>query len=105
AKSSAFYTLVKSNKTTYVELLELSKKLIDYAIKINLKQDLLNTFKILIHNAQNGNQEKKIYLSNTFNQEEKNYLSNIFNSAIIKHKSHPPKRLKASIKNNIYKDK
>jgi len=65
----------------------------------------LNTFKTLIYDAQNGNQEKENYLSDIFNQEEENYLSNVFNPAIIKHKGRPPKRLKASIENDIYKDK
>ena len=105
AKSSSSHTSVKSNKTTYAELLGLSKKLIDYAMKTNLEHELLNTFKTLIHDAQNGNQEKENYLSDIFNQEEENYLSNVFNPVIIKHKGKPPKRLKASIENDIYKDK
>ncbi|CAG8586332.1 9153_t:CDS:2 [Diversispora eburnea] len=47
--------LIKSNKAIYAELFGLLRKLIDHVIKVNLEQELLNKFKMLIYDSQNEN--------------------------------------------------
>ncbi|RHZ49581.1 hypothetical protein Glove_519g64 [Diversispora epigaea] len=80
ANSYSSQRLVKSNKAIYAELFELSRKLINYVIKVNLGQELSNKFKILIYDAQNksiekGARKEKQVLKNSTNVSNNNIES------------------------------
>ncbi len=63
----------------YTELFGLSKKTIDYTIKANMQQELLNIFKVFIYDVQS-----RLELKN---------LTNVNNSVVIKHKEWSLKKL------------
>ena len=75
-----------SNKAIYAELSGLAKKSIDYALRINMRHELLNILRSFIYDAQIK-----------MDGHESEMFTNITNPAITKHKGRPPKRFKASV--------
>ncbi|CAI2181123.1 246_t:CDS:1, partial [Funneliformis geosporum] len=71
--SQSSQSSVKSPKTVYAELSRLLKKAIDYAIKADMQQELLNIFKSFIYDVWS-----KLELKN---------LTDINNPVVIKYKN------------------
>jgi hypothetical protein len=75
----------------YAELSGLSKKAIDYAIKADMQQELLNIFKVFIYDVQS--------------RLEPENLTDINNPVVTKHKGRPPKRLQANVEKDLHKER
>ncbi|CAG8722168.1 5444_t:CDS:2 [Cetraspora pellucida] len=86
-------------KAIYAELLGLSKKAINLAIRVNIQQELSNTLKDFIHKTQ----DQINYQDN--DQQNNHSTADINNPAIIKHRGRPSKRLKSNIKELLHKEK
>ena len=94
--SSGSYHSVKPAKAIYAELLGLSRKAIDSAIKSGLQQELSNILKTFIYDVQN---------KTNCQETDQVLVGDINNPDIIKHKGRPPKRLKSSIEKISHKEK
>ncbi|CAB4375913.1 unnamed protein product [Rhizophagus irregularis] len=90
-------SITKLNKTIYAELFELSRKIINSAIKTDMYRNLSNMFKTFLYDIQNKFDEKQ-------QTNEEDYLD-INNPNITKHKKRPPKRLQSNVEQFFSKGK
>lgn len=79
---------VKSSKAMYAELSGLSKKAIDWSIKVDMQHELLNLFKGFIYDVQSRLD-----------------MADINNPVVGQHKGRPAKRLKANVEKDLHREK